>query len=100
MNKPGDVDKLPADLAEALSSLASLDDDALWLAARSRLAPEAGDQLEKLHRKRGQEGLQGAEARLLASLVGQYERTMLVRARAAALLKQRGHDVSGLLGAP
>ncbi len=29
-------------------------------------------------------------------LVRQYERVMLVRAHAAALLKQRGHDVSEL----
>jgi hypothetical protein len=28
-----------------------------------------------------------------------YERVMLVRARAAAMLKQRGHDVSVLLKA-
>lgn len=35
----------------------------------------------------------------LAGLVRQYERVMLVRAQAAALLKQRGQDVSELLTA-
>jgi len=33
----------------------------------------------------------------LAALVRHYERTMLVRAQAAALLKQRGHDVRDLV---
>jgi hypothetical protein len=34
-----------------------------------------------------------------AALLRLYERVMLVRAGAAALLKQRGHDVSVLLTA-
>ena len=90
-------DDLPADLAEALSPLALLDDVALWRAARSHLPVEAVAQLEDLHLKRQREGLDDAEAETLRGLVRQYERTMLVRAQAAALLKARGHDVSLLL---
>ena len=45
------------------------------------------------------EGLTETEAEETASLVRQYERAMLVRAQAVALLKQRGHDISGLLAA-
>jgi hypothetical protein len=89
------ADELPADLAEAVSPLALLDDDALWRAARSRLAAEAA-QLEDLHLKRQREGLTDAEAQTLAGLVRQYERALLVRAQAAALLHRRGHDVSEL----
>ena len=89
-------DELPNDLAEALSPLALLDDQALWRAARSHLSAEAADQLESLHLKRQREGLTEAEAQTLAVLVRQYERTMLVRAQAAALLKQPGYDVSSL----
>ncbi len=89
-------DELPNDLAEALSPLALLDDQALWRAARSHLSAEAADQLESLHLKRQREGLTEAEAQTLAVLVRQYERTMLVRAQAAALLKQHGYDVSSL----
>jgi len=90
-------DDLPADLAEALSPLALLDDAALWRAARSQLAEEAVAEIEDLHFKRQQEELNDAEAETLRGLVRQYERTMLVRAQAAALLKARGHDVSLLL---
>ncbi|HET7499922.1 MAG TPA: hypothetical protein VFK02_02935 [Kofleriaceae bacterium] len=40
-----------------------------------------------------------AEMQEAATLLRQDERVMLVRAHAAALLKERGHDVSGLLTA-
>lgn len=90
-------DELPADLSEAISPLNLLDDEALWRAARSRLAPEAAAEMERLHLRRQHEGLSEAEAQTLAGLVRQYERAMLVRAQAAALLKQRGFDVSELI---
>ncbi len=90
-------DELPTELSEAISPLALLDDDALWRASRTHLPAEAAAQLESLHLKRQREGLTEAEAQVAASLVQQYERAMLVRAHAAALLKQRGYDVSELL---
>src|SRR5262245_41783569 len=91
------AEELPADLQQAIASLGSLDDEALWRAARSRLSAEAGAALEALHLKRQREGLTEVERHRLADLVRQYERAMLVRAEAAALLRQRGHDVSGLV---
>ena len=91
------ADELPPDLAEAISPLALLDDEALWRAARSHLPAEAASQMEELHLKRQREGLSEAEQQTLAGLVRQYERAMLVRAQAAALLKQRGYDVSELI---
>jgi len=90
-------DELPPDLCEAISPLALLDDDALWRASRTHLPAEAAVQLESLHLKHQREGLTETEAQIVASLVQQYERAMLVRAQAAALLKQRGYDVSELL---
>ena len=88
---------LPADLADAIDPLELLDDEALWRAARCSLPAEAATQMEDLHLKRQREGLTDAETKALDGLVRQYERTMLVRAQAAALLKERGHDVSQLL---
>ena len=79
-----------------MSRLDDLDDAALWQAARSRLSAEKSAQLELLHFKRQREGLSETEARTLAELVQQYERAMLIRARAVAILKLRGHDLSGL----
>jgi plasmid stability protein len=95
-----EADELPAGLAEAASQLTVLDDEALWQAARNRLASELSVRLEELHLKRQREGLSEVEAGMLASLMPQYERAMLVRARAAALLHQRGHSVADLIAPP
>lgn len=91
------ADDLPDDLEQAISSLTVLDDVALWRAARSHFSTQSAQQLEELHIKRQREELTDAESQTVERLVRQYERSMLVRAQAAALLKQRGHDVSGLL---
>jgi hypothetical protein len=92
-----DADELPADLADALRPLALLDEPSLWQAARSHLAEEVAEQIERFHHKRLREGLTAAEAETLSTLVRQYEKSMLIRAEAAKLLKGRGRDVSGLL---
>lgn len=90
-------DLLPTYLEEAVSPLATLDDAALWQAARRHLPKKTTAQIERLHLKRQREGLTSTETESLANYMRQYERTMLVRAQAAALLKQRGYDVSELL---
>ena len=90
-------DDLPGDLAAALAPLVLLDDAALWRAAQSRLSRAATARLAALHRKRQDEGLTSTEAVAAARLLRQYERAMVVRARAAALLMQRGYEVSSLL---
>lgn len=91
---------LSFDLENTLAQLALLDDEALWHAARTTFATDAARRLEDLHLKRQREGLTEGEAQTAATLLQQYERAMLVRAQAAALLKQRGHDVSALLQVP
>jgi plasmid stability protein len=88
------ADELPADLAQIEASLSLLDDTALWRAAQSRLPTEVATQIEDLHLKRQFEGLTPNETQVLATLMRRYEQTMLVRAHATLLLKQRGHDVS------
>ena len=91
-----EVDELPADVEASLAQLALLDDAALWGAARTTFPTEAARHLEDLHLKRQREGLTDSETETAAALLHQYERAMLVRAQAAALLKQRGHDLSSL----
>ena len=88
---------LPEDVTNALSDLELLDDDALWRAARSHLPAESVHEMEALHLKRQQHGLNDVEKQNLAALLQQYERSILVRAQAAMILKQRGHDVSSLI---
>lgn len=92
-------DELSADLAEAVHGLAVLDDEALWRATRLRVPEEASARLEELHWKRQSSELDAREAEELVRLVHLSERTMLVRAQAARLLHQRGHEVlPALLG--
>jgi plasmid stability protein len=95
---PDEPDELPADMAEAIAALHLLTDD-LWRAARQTLDAEKAADVEALHLKRQSEGLSAPETQALATLMTEYTRVVLVRSRAAALLKQRGHDVSGLLQA-
>ena len=93
------ADELPPDLVETISSLAHLDDETLQRAARSHFPTEKATELEALHLKRQDEGLTEDEAQRAAELTRQYERAMLIRAQATALLMQRGHDVSALITA-
>jgi hypothetical protein len=93
---PDEPDELPADMAEAIAALHLLGDEDLWRAAGQSLAEEKAADLEELHLKRQREGLSASEVEALATLMKEYTRIMLVRSRAASLLKQRGHDVSGL----
>lgn len=89
--------QLPDDLAGDIDALNSLDDAALWDIARSRLTAEVSQELEALHLKQQREGLSDSEQQQLADLREQYERHLLKRAQAIALLKQRNHDVSHLM---
>ena len=92
-------DELPDDLSTLLDELSLLEDKALWRAARGTMKSAEFAKLEKLQLKRQRGGLSEAESQMLDHLVHQYEKHMLVRARSAAILKQRGHDVSKLLSA-
>lgn len=85
------TEALPDELERAIAQLISVDDAALWQAARSHMPTDAVERLQELNLKRQQEGLVEAEQQESDVLIRQYERSMLVRAQAAALLKQRGH---------
>jgi len=91
-----ELDDLPSELADAIASLALLNDLELWRAARSRVSSDMAATVEDLHTVRQERGLTEVEAQTLNGLLRQQERTMLVRAHAAALLKQRGYDVTEL----
>ena len=91
------TEALPDDLERAIAQLVSVDDAALWQAARSHMPTNAVERLQELNLKRQREGLVEAEQQESDQLIRQYERSMLVRAQAAALLKQRGHDISTIL---
>ena len=89
--------ELPEALAEAIAHLDLLDDQSLWRAARKRLSSRLVAQLEQLHQKQQREGLNAFESQERQQLMHQYEQTMLIRAEAARILAERGHDVQNLL---
>lgn len=89
--------ELSTDLIDSIEALEKLDDEELWRLARETMPREASRKLESLHLKQQDEGLDPAEDAARAKLLREYERTVLVRAQAAKLLKDRGHDISGIL---
>jgi plasmid stability protein len=91
------AEALPDELEDALAQLISVDDAALWQAVRSHMPTDAAERLQELNLKRQREGLVAAEQQESDRLIHHYERSMLIRAQAAALLKQRGNDRSNIL---
>jgi hypothetical protein len=87
---------LPPDLKQMLRDLEVLDDKALWRAARVMFPTRLSRQSENLHRKRDLEGLTTEEEATLRRLKHRRNEVMLLRGRAAVLLKERGHDITEL----
>lgn len=88
---------LSPELMKNLEALNELTDEELWPLAKAAMSPEASQELEVLHFKQRDERLSPAEETTRVTLIQDYERIMLMRAQAAKLLKDRGHDISGLL---
>lgn len=79
---------------DALAQMAYLNDAALWQAARAAMTAEQRARLEALHDQKREHGLGVDEAAEEEALLALYRETLLVRAQAAVLLKQRGYEVS------
>jgi hypothetical protein len=92
-------EELSRELLADIEALETLGDEDLWRLAREVMSVEARQTLEELHLKQRDEGLSPEEDASRAKLLLEYERTMLIRAQAAKLLKDRGHDISPLLAA-
>ena len=87
----------PVEMRSSLAQMAYLNDAALWQAARATMPAEQRVRLEALHQQQQAGGTltaeeEGEEQALLAL----YRDTLLVRAQAAVLLKQRNYDISDL----
>jgi hypothetical protein len=87
---------LPEDLEAELEAFEHLSDDVLWLLAQSTLAVPQQEELANLNEIGQQRDLTVAEQQHQQSLLNAYERAVIRRAQAAALLKVRGHSVSRL----
>lgn len=87
----------PADpLQTALAQLAYLNDAALWQAARATVPPALRERSEELHTRLQRGPLTDAERDEMERLEQLYRDTLLVRAQAAVLLKQRNYHVGDL----
>lgn len=87
-------------IEEALGSLALLDDDALWQAARMTFPQDLSERTADLNYKQQRQSLTASEREELKLLLSDHDRYVLIRSQAMLLLKQRGHDISSLLVPP
>jgi hypothetical protein len=85
---------LPPELADDLSAMTMFSDEALWAAAESSLSPSQRRRLNQLSHAGGHRSLSAAESAELAHLVDLYDRAVLRRARALAILAHRGFAVA------
>jgi hypothetical protein len=83
-----------------LAAVESLDTPALWELVRAGAETEDVLLLAALNEKRQRRGLNADEEAAVQALIRQHDRAVLLRAKALALLRQRGEDVGGLLAAP
>lgn len=86
----------PDSMRTALAQMAYLNDAALWQAARTTMAPAQRERLAGLHDQQQRGTLTTEEQSDEQALLTLHRETVLVRAQAAVLLKQRGYDVADL----
>lgn len=84
---------LPTELANDLAALALYSDDALWAAAESSLSAGQQYRLEQLATTADARSLTAAESSELTQLMELFDRSVLRRAKALAILAQRGYEV-------
>jgi hypothetical protein len=87
----------PPEAAGVVEQLPHLSDPDLWAAARLRVPAKQATRMQNLVWKEQAEGLTAAEQEEADLLQRYAQQVMLVRAEAAALLHERGRDVSGLI---
>ena len=83
----------PAEFQADLAALDRLNDAALWRIARHRTAATQMDRYQALLDKGSNETLSIGEREELNQLRAEFDRQMLRKAHAAALLQWRGHQI-------
>ncbi len=95
-NLPPSLDDVPVDLRKELRALQTLDDDALWAVARSKLDSVQQARLETLLARNSADMLTKAEQEELAHLGDETDQMNLRKAQAYALLRWRGFPLPSL----
>jgi hypothetical protein len=84
---------LPSHLANELAAMLLLSDEALWAAMQPSFSPTEQERLCQLNHAGGERDLAQAELIEQEALLIAYHRSVLRRAQAMAILKQRGHSI-------
>ncbi|MDB9524899.1 hypothetical protein PN498_02770 [Oscillatoria sp. CS-180] len=92
--------KYAADIEAQLNQLSLLTDKELWDAATFAVSDEDNDLMQVLLEKRQREGLTSVEAEQVQVLSDHFNQIMMVRAQAAVILAERGHDIAKLAPSP
>jgi len=91
-NPPG-WDDVPAEFQADIAALDRLDDTALWRVARSKKTEAAVSDYQQLLDKNADGTISKEESRKLNGLRAEFDRCMLSKAHAVALLRWRGHSI-------
>ena len=84
---------LPPDVRSELEAMAMFSDAALWAASESALSPAQQRRLAQLNHAGGERPLTAAESAEQTHLLALYQRSLLRRAHALALLTYRGYNL-------
>jgi hypothetical protein len=84
---------IPDDLADELAAMVMFNDESLKAMTQSSLSAAQQERLTQLTYAGGTRPLTEAEKRELKQLLDLYDRAVLYRARALAILAQRGYDI-------
>jgi hypothetical protein len=87
---------ISVDIADEVKQLRFLDDEHLWRVAQLTASDEKSERMQTLSQKQEVEGLTISEKEEVKQLQKLAQRIMLVRAEAAVLLQERGHNISQL----
>ncbi len=89
---------LPVELADELAAMRLFSDDALWAATTPSLTATEEQQLLDLNMTAGERDLSSEETAEQQRLIDAYQRSVIRRAQALAILAQRGHNISHIVG--
>jgi hypothetical protein len=85
---------LPGELEAELAAMHLFSDDALWAATNPSMSPYEQQRLAQLNESAQERPLTPAQEREQQTLLSAYQRSILRRAQALAILKKRGHDIT------
>jgi len=84
---------LSPEVADELAAMRLSSDEALWASTQSTLSPQQQARMSELTQYQAERTLTAAEQNELDNLLAEYDRSVLRRAQAFALLSLRGHTL-------